>query len=201
MRTLPSPILTTQDIARFWSHVQVTDECWEWTAYKRPSGYGVFTYRFPGGIRRKVLVAHRVAFLIAYGIWADDFVCHHCDNPSCVRPDHLFEGTPADNMIDKMNKGRATRVGPYNPATGIRNGKHTHPEKTVRGSRHYMAKVTEQDVVLMRQLYVTWRSGTRSNLMELANRFGISKANAHKIITGKLWTHVPGARTQLRTKQ
>lgn len=87
---------------RFWSKVQKTDGCWEWTGSRRPKGYGVFAVN---GARRES--AHRVAYALFIGpISAGFFVCHRCDNPRCVRPDHLFLGTQADNMRDMHAKGR-----------------------------------------------------------------------------------------------
>ena len=86
---------------RFWSKVNKTDGCWEWTAYLNKQGYGRY------GIGSNVYRAHRLAFEEAYGpIPEGMFVCHKCDNPSCVRPDHLFLGTNSDNLKDCSAKGR-----------------------------------------------------------------------------------------------
>lgn len=85
---------------RFWSHVVKGTECWLWTGAKYPRGYGQFW------LEGKKVPAHR-AVLILHGVdLADKVVCHHCDIPSCVRPDHLFVGTQSDNIRDMYAKGR-----------------------------------------------------------------------------------------------
>lgn len=92
----------TQD--RFWNKVEVKgkNECWNWTAYKNRDGYGNFAL----GVKK--INAHKVSYIINYGSVQDGFcVCHTCDNPSCVNPNHLFLATHKENMLDKKIKGRA----------------------------------------------------------------------------------------------
>ena len=95
---------------RFWSRVRFPDEpkegdCWNWTALKTKAGYGIM------GVGRrpdlKNAYAHRLSWQMQHGpILNGLHVCHSCDNPSCVRPDHLFLGTAGDNMRDMWSKGR-----------------------------------------------------------------------------------------------
>lgn len=101
------PQLSAQDIQRFWNKVARTDDtsCWLWLGSKLPSGYGNF-----GKGRTKRYFAHRIAFQLAHGSFLETLqVCHSCDNPSCVRPDHLFLGTHKDNAADAKSKGRSAR--------------------------------------------------------------------------------------------
>lgn len=102
-----------QDVAtRFWSHVDRAggpDACWPWTASRTDRGYGMFQLR--GRNRR----AHRVAFELTYGHPPECFACHACDNPSCCNPRHLYDGTPAQNSRDMIERGRtARRMGEQN---------------------------------------------------------------------------------------
>jgi len=87
----------------FWSKVDIRgkDECWNWTAGKLPTGYGLF-YR-----KGHSKFTHRIAWEFVNGIIPDGMlVCHHCDNPACCNPAHLFLGTDFDNMSDMIKKGR-----------------------------------------------------------------------------------------------
>lgn len=144
-------------IARFPTMHTVGDGCWEWTGTKDKDGYG----RFRIGSRQYAR-AHRLAWLIANGDPGGKFVCHRCDNPSCVRLDHLFLGSALDNNRDKMAKGR------MNPARGERSG---------------TAKLTEQDVQAIRELY---RLGNVRQ-KDLAERFNVSQSAVHLILKATNW--------------
>jgi len=90
---------------RFWQKVDKSGDCWLWTGYINPSGYGQFQETSTLSER-----AHRTSWKLANGpIPPGMFVCHHCDNPPCVNPAHLFIGTGNDNMADKVAKGRQAR--------------------------------------------------------------------------------------------
>lgn len=94
---------TTEE--RFWGLVDKTGECWVWLGTKLEKGYGTFRINSP---RRKVL-AHRFSFELHFGAPSKPQICHSCDNPSCVRPSHLWNGTNADNVADMVEKGRVQK--------------------------------------------------------------------------------------------
>lgn len=81
--------------------------CWEWHGYCDPDGYARIM-RGPG--KGKCLLLHRLMFEHRHGALPGGMkVCHHCDNPRCFKPDHLFLGTQGQNVADKMTKGRQAR--------------------------------------------------------------------------------------------
>jgi hypothetical protein len=89
---------------RFWSKVRKGDGCWEWVGSQDRQGYGEFVVSMGPRVRSR---AHRVAWELTNGPIPDGLnACHRCDNPVCVRPDHIFIGTQRDNVRDAMAKGR-----------------------------------------------------------------------------------------------
>ena len=100
----PDHLCLEDDPENFWSKVNKTESCWEWTRQKQKGfSYGKLTYK------NKKRLAHRVSWFLTYGEWPSNNMCvlHKCDNPSCVNPDHLFLGTQQDNMRDMAIKNRA----------------------------------------------------------------------------------------------
>lgn len=99
--------ISESDIERFWAHVHKSgeNECWLWHTKMYPIGeyigYGSFA------INGESFSASRVSYLLRFGsIPKGMLVCHHCDNPPCVNPNHLFLGTHRDNTMDSVIKGR-----------------------------------------------------------------------------------------------
>lgn len=167
------PLPTAIEITRFWQKVRKGPECWEWIGAKA-SGYGWVSI---GG---RQYGAHRVSVRIAGGsIPRGMWVCHRCDNHACVNPSHLFVGTPADNSADMIAKGRSRFNGPNKP----------------RGERHHKAKLTEADVVSIREAVA---AGEFTRAVGL--RFGINGATVSGIARGKFWAHVGGPITSMSVR-
>ncbi len=94
---------------RFLDSFIKSDECWEWCKDVFYNGYGVFRAQVDG--KQKLLKAHRVSYEYYVGEVGDKCVCHSCDNPKCVNPEHLFLATHKENMEDKVSKNRQWRGG------------------------------------------------------------------------------------------
>lgn len=155
---------------RFWSKVEKTDGCWNWTATKNPKGYGEFYNKLRGSIHTR---AHQVSWILHFGdIPSGLQICHRCDNPSCVNPSHLFLGTADDNTRDKIEKGRA-KVG------RIYKGEN-HPQ---HGTNSKFSKLDEYKVRKIREL----RSTTDLTMGELGKMFGVSSGLINNIIQRRKW--------------
>ena len=149
----------------FWARVQTTGlpkACWEWTGARLVSGYGVI--QLPG-IPSKFL-AHRISMALFLDLKLAALngleVCHECDNPRCVRPDHLFIGTHADNMRD----GASKRRWPH-------------------GTRHHNSKLTEDQVRQIRR-----RVAAGESQATMCREFGLTSNAVHAVIHRRTWTHV-----------
>ena len=134
---------------RFWAKVQKTDGCWLWIGATTSNGYGCLR------AKSRFLYAHRVSWEFHYGPVPEGMdVCHHCDNPPCIRPDHLFAGTDSENIKDAYRKGRKI------PPPG-------HP------------KVTLRQIATIRLLYA---EGVRQAM--IGQQFSITSVQVSRIITG-----------------
>lgn len=152
------------DVAeRFWAKVDKRgpDECWPWIGFCKPSGYGQFWW--DGTMRQ----AHRVAWILTRGEIPDGlYACHHCDNPPCVNPAHLWLGTRAENRRDQGEKGRDQFPRPWQ-----------------QGERHWSAKLSAEDVAEIRREYAA--GGVTQTA--LAARYGIRNGHVSRIIRREVW--------------
>ena len=139
--------------------------CWEWHGKRTTSGYG--------GVQQagKQHYVHRFVWEQVNGeIPTGIFVCHHCDNPICCNPDHLFLGTPADNSHDAIRKGRW-----INPPH-------------LAGSRHHQAKLADNDVLEIRRRYAAGESTT-----SIQKSFPVSCSMIKRIVKRQSWKHLQEA--------
>jgi len=147
---------------RFFEKVKMPkdrNECWEWTACCKKYGYGWFSFN------RNSELAHRISWMIHYGdIPEGRYICHHCDNPCCVNPDHLFIGDHASNMYDKARKGRCSRL------NGESNGN---------------SKLTNYSVRKIRELLNKGMKGYK-----IAPIFNVSDVTIYMIKNGHAWQHI-----------
>jgi hypothetical protein len=168
-------------IERFWQKVKKTDSCWLWTAASDRKGYGKFSvggsHTAEGTRRNSMVAAHRFSFELANGAIPnhDSFhgycVLHRCDNPACVRPDHLFLGTNSDNVHDMDAKGRRVVV-------------------AMQGSKHANAILTESQVLEI----VKRHRVEKVSQLQLSKEYGVCHSTINHIFTGRLWGHLGLAR-------
>ena len=139
--------------------------CWEWQGTTR-NGYGRMTIGSRTDGTRKTVSTHRLAYELHFGEIPDGMeVCHKCDNRLCVNPYHLFLGTHQDNMDDREQKGR------NNPP---------------RGEKHSKAKLTEKDVLAIREKRMQGKS-----FGKLAEEYAVNKKTIINAVTGKSWAYLP----------
>lgn len=153
------PELDARDAVRFWAKVEVggADECWPWLA-STASGYGQFRAQLPGAAgRHRNLKAHRVAFALSHGPIPDGLsVLHHCDNPICCNPAHIYAGTHKRNMEDAAKRGRL---------------------HVPRPGRQLITDAQVDDMVEL------VRGGAKQ--CDVARRFGVSKTLVSLLLKGK----------------
>jgi hypothetical protein len=157
--------------SRFWervdlngpvpAHVPHLGPCAVWLGKLSSRGYGSYS------VNGRSTGAHRAAWFLAEGELPTRWVLHACDNPRCVRRDHLFLGDQADNMLDMKLKGRADRA------------------KKARAEANGSAKLTEAAVREIRS-----RRARGELLSELSAEFGVSQSRISLIASGKAWRSV-----------
>lgn len=164
----PSP-LSKQLPKDFWAHTErASNGCLHWLGASTTSGNGRLLV---GG---KTWLAHRYAWFITYGPIPDGlFVCHHCDNPICVEPTHLFLGTDLDNQRDAHRKGR-------------------HAGFLQRGQRHSQAKLTEAQVAEIKRRSVRVNPGIYEGDSPtlLAAEFHVGRDTIYAVLRGTNWSHI-----------
>jgi hypothetical protein len=152
---------TIAESHRYQAKIDRTGDCWTWTGAKDRDGYGWHK------VGRQMRYAHRLAAEAVHGpIPSTILVCHHCDNPSCVRPDHLFLGSAADNSADMVAKGRQI--------CGDAHWARAHPERLSRGSNNPAARLREDQV-------------------DLAATFAVSQPLISQIVRRVSWAHLEAA--------
>lgn len=173
---------------RFWERVdrRGPNECWLWLGgHDTKDGYG---RAFDGKRTRQ---AHDVAWELANKrkVPRGKLIRHSCDNPPCCNPKHLLCGTSKDNYRDAEERGRNripyvhTHVPLHRRPRGDRNGMRLHPEAVLRGERNGNSKLTRRKVEAIRRV----RRETRLSYPKLAQRFGTSTSQAHRIVKGDAW--------------
>lgn len=163
---MSKPQCTPFDFGRFcqafWDKVEISEGCWLWIGAKNSDGYGQISFE------GKTEKAHRISWVLHFGTIPDGLqVLHNCDNPPCVRPDHLFLGTQGDNVRDCSEKGRIK--------TGDR-----------RGEKNARSKFTASQVEFIRT--VAAEGFTRSCI---AKYFGVCRQSIDDIVNRENWAHVP----------
>lgn len=153
--------ITEKLVQKFWNKVDKTKECWDWDGTGDIRGYGYITVTNP-----KRIGVHRLSWMIHNGpIPANLVICHKCDSPCCVNPSHLFLGTQADNMADRVAKGRGY----------IRQA-------------YVTAKLTSDQIKEIRSAY----SPRKITQKILSEKYGVTRENIHYILKGKSWRHLEG---------
>ncbi len=156
---------------RFWAKVERRrkNQCWLWLASLRGRGYGQFGGPLCHGAHG---AAHRISWLIHFGPIPDGlFVLHHCDNPRCVNPSHLFLGTHQDNMADRDAKNRVAH-----------------------GERHYRATTSAAKVGMARRMF-----SAGSSIAEITAATSLSRRILKRVIEGKQWKRAPGPISEVPT--
>jgi HNH endonuclease len=161
----------TRDMAqaaaeRFWAKVRTEPgPCWEWQAKLRGAGYGSLRLKSEAG--SAMARAHRISYVLHHGEIPESMVVRHtCDNPSCVNPSHLLLGTQADNVADRVRRGRSYDL---------------------RGENNHSSKLNAEAV---RQILALLASPNPPKQKDIAAQFGVSCETICAIKKRRNWAHV-----------
>jgi len=138
-------------LKRFWDNVDIKsdNECWEWQGSKTKAGYGNILWN------NEIHYAHRLSLEFTGEVIPPRYhACHKCDNPSCVNPNHLFVGSPRENMLDKVSKGRQ-----------------------VFGEKHPNAILTNAEIIIIRQM-----AEDGVFFSDISKIFGVSESHISRIV-------------------
>lgn len=147
--------------------------CILWTKATAGNGYGVTSHL------GKQVYAHRLAAIKKFGLIPPKIVvAHTCDVPACVNPDHLFICTQQENLADMRSKGRG--------AKGDLHGLRKHPECSAKGEKVASSKLTEQQIIEIREKYIP----KQISLKSIGDEYGIAFQTVSRIVNNKSWKHV-----------
>lgn len=167
-------------VDRFWSRVEKSDGCWLWTG-KTGTGYPYGRISPDGG--KRTIGAHVASWRIHFGAVPDSlWVCHTCDTPRCVRPDHLFLGTNVQNWQDMRAKERGSKP-PL--LQGDAHPSRRYPKRLRRGEANNKARLTAAQVRAIRALHQ--RGAT---IRGLARQYGLTKTAIANVVHYVTWRHV-----------
>lgn len=150
---------------RFWKYVTKgkANECWLWTGYLNASGYGRMFISHD--VKPTNILSHRLSYQMHVGPIPDGLhICHTCDTPPCVNPKHLYAGTDADNVADRINRGRSRHHRPI-------------------GVLHPAAILTDEKV---REILLA----TNERTVVLAEKYGVKPGTIYSVRERRAWKHV-----------
>jgi transposase-like protein len=146
---------------RLWANTDKSGECWIWKGNTDKDGYGSIRIS-----SRKAMRVHRLSFFLSTKIDpAGKLVCHHCDNPGCVNPAHLYLGTALENNRDKVTRGRCNWA---------------------KGEKVFNAKFTKEQI---KDIFRQYRQGGVLQA-DIAKYYGVTQGAIHLILSGKCWGHL-----------
>lgn len=157
--------LSAEDLHEIRNRIEVRyvekNGCWEWTGSLGARGYGRLKYK------GKFYLAHRLSHLVFNGpIIRGNLVCHHCDNPICINPSHIYSGTMADNVRDMVLRGRHGAMKP-----GVRSGE-----------KNPNAKLSRSKAGVIRSKFSGGQSAS-----SIAREYSVSQRTISDIVNGRSW--------------